>query len=122
MKPVQQDTIETIIKKTTRETIYEIRKEDSRQKKSRIFHNTKMLMENYIRIRDSVENGISSLKDMEQGIDFALDFDEKLDELFVDSIRRGKVRSTVMLAHIDRCMGLLKKEQEKRGWKKNTEP
>lgn len=111
---MQQDMLETIIKRTAKETIAEIRKADNKERRSKVFHNTKILMENYSRIKESVDSGISSLKDLENE-KMNIDIDEDMDELFVESIRRGKVRSAVIIAHIDRCLEMLKVEQDKKG-------
>ena len=81
--------------------------------RAKIFRNTKYLMENYERIKDSVEQGVSSVKDLEKQV-YNIDFDGGLDEIFVESIRRGKVRSTVMLAHIDKCLALLEQDQNRK--------
>ena len=56
-----------------------------------------------------MEEGIADASSMEEGPDIEYGY---LDELFIDSIRKGKFRSAIMLSHIDRCLQLLKAEEE----------
>lgn len=68
-------------------------------------------MENYNRICRSVQEGVSELSDVGDG--------EVLEELseediYINSIIRSKLRSIVMIAHIDKCLGLLEEEKNEK--------
>lgn len=65
-------------------------------------------MENYNRICQSVEEGISDISELETEEDIR-EFTE--DEIFIDSILKSKLRSVVMIAHIDKCLKLLENEE-----------
>ena len=102
--------MEEVAKMAAKEAVAELRREDERKRRSRIFQNTKALMENYNRIMLSVDEGISDLKELTddpiEGID-----DENV---FVESIIKSKARSLIMLAHIDKCLELLEREEYRR--------
>ena len=70
-------------------------------------------MENYKRICQSVEEGVAELTDMDNS--------EELEEfaegdILIDSILKSKLRSIIMIAHIDKCLRLLEDEE----YRKNT--
>lgn len=106
-------TAEQIAKMAASEAVKELKKVERREKKVRIFQNTKKLMENYNRICKSVEEGVSELSDMENA-DELEEFTEE--DIFINSILKSKLRSVVMIAHIDKCLSLLEDEE----YAKNT--
>lgn len=110
---MNQETATQIAKQAAQEAVKELKASIDREHRAKIFQNTKYLMENYSRIKDSVEQGVSSARELEPDT-YNIDFEGELDEIFVESIRRGKVRSVVMLAHIDKCLVLLQRDQERK--------
>lgn len=104
---------EEIAKMAAKEAVREHDRELQRVKRIKIFQNSKKLMENYNRICKSVEEGISDLADVAT--------DEELEtftseDIFINSILKSKLRSIVMIAHIDKCLKLLEDEE----YRKNT--
>lgn len=110
---MNQITAEEIVRKAALEAVKEYKKAERKEKKVRIFQNTKKLMENYNRICKSVEEGVAELSDMDNAEEME-DFTEE--DIFINSILKSKLRSVVMIAHIDKCLKLLEDEE----YEKNT--
>lgn len=110
---MNQINAEEIAKMAAKEAIKEHAKEIQKSKRIKVFQNTKKLMENYNRICQSVEEGVAELDDMDNGEELGEFTDE---DIFVRSILRSKLRSIVMIAHIDKCLQLLENEE----YRKNT--
>lgn len=105
MKP---EETETIAKMAALEAVKEYGRIIQKNKRVKIFQNTKKLMENYNRICQSVEEGVAELADM----DNCEDLEEFTDGyILIDSILKSKLRSIVMIAHIDKCLKLLENEE-----------
>lgn len=110
---MNQETAERIAKEAALEAVKEFKKSERKEKRVKIFQNTKKLMENYNRICRSVQEGISDLSDMDDS-DGLEGFTEE--DIFINSILKSKLRSVVMIAHIDKCLSLLEEEE----YSKNT--
>lgn len=110
---MNQETATKLAKQAAHEAVREFQREEFKKKRVKIFQNTKKLMENYNRIRKAVEEGISELADVpdEEEIDGV-----DQEDIVIESILKSKLRSIVMLAHIDKCLKLLEAEQ----YRKNT--
>lgn len=81
------------------------------EKKNGVFRNTKLLMENYNAFKFNVEKGISDSNQLDINL-----YDEiEEDALYVLSIRRSKLRSLIMVSHIDACLEKLKERQAQKG-------
>ena len=109
---MEPQNIEQIAKAAAYEAVKEHEKTLKKNKRVRIFQNTKKLMENYNRICKSVEEGISNISDMDNS-DELEEFTEE--DIFVNSILKSKLRSIVMIAHVDKCLSLLEAEEERKG-------
>lgn len=108
---MEAKSIEEIAKMAAKEAVTEMKKEERQKKKVKIFQNTKVLMENYNRMVQSVQEGVSDLSDLTE------DSVEGLEDganIFIESIVKSKLRSLVMLAHIDKCLKLLEDEEYRR--------
>ena len=97
---MQRSTAEEIAVEAAMEALNRHEKQVQRNKRVKIFQNTKKLMENYNRICQSVEEGISDISEVETE-----------EEILINSILKSKLRSIVMIAHIDKCLKLLENEQ-----------
>ena len=110
---MRSETAEQIARAAALEAVREFQKTERRKKKVKVFQNTKTLMENYNRICQSVDEGISELSEVPTEVDTSEFTDE---DIFINSILKSKLRSIVMLAHIDKCLKLLEDEM----YRKNT--
>lgn len=99
--------IEEFIKKAIDEAV----KDEKRKRKQQIRHNTQVLMESYIEMKKHIENAISEAEEME---DDAFQI-FKSENAHLESIRRSKLKTALMIANIDKAMEELKKEQEEIG-------
>ena len=107
--PVKQTVaLEEVARLAAREALKEHEKQLRREKRIKVFQNTKKLMENYNRICQSVEEGVAELSDMDNG-DELEEFTEE--DIFINSILKSKLRSIVMIGHIDKCLRLLEDEE-----------
>lgn len=109
---MESKEMEQMVKAAALEAVKEFQKSELKKKKVKIFQNTKKLMENYNRICQSVEEGIAELSEVP--VEDPEDFTEH--DIMIESILKSKLRSTVMLAHIDKCLKLLEAEE----YQKNT--
>lgn len=105
---MNKETAEQLARTAALEAVKEFEKSQKKNKRVKVFQNAKKLMENYNRICQSVQEGVSELSDVDDG--------EELEELsaediYINSIIKSKLRSIVMIAHIDKCLGLLEEEQ-----------
>lgn len=105
---MQRPTAEEIAVEAAMEALNRHEKQVQRNKRVKIFQNTKKLMENYNRICQSVEEGISDISEVETEEDIS-EYTEE--EILINSILKSKLRSIVMIAHIDKCLKLLENEQ-----------
>lgn len=107
-KVMNKITAEEVAKMAAKEAVNEFVLAQERAEKQRVFQNTKLLMENYNSIKAHVEDGIAETKDLEEDIDTS---GVDPDQLFIYSIKRSKLRSLVMIAHIEKCLELLEREE-----------
>ncbi|MCI6124636.1 MAG: helix-turn-helix domain containing protein [Enterocloster clostridioformis] len=109
VRPMKQtEALEEVARLAAREVLKEHERQTRREKKVKVFQNTKKLMENYNRICQSVEEGVAELSDMDNG-DELEEFTEE--DIFINSILKSKLRSIVMIGHIDKCLKLLEDEE-----------
>ncbi|MBE5984907.1 MAG: helix-turn-helix domain-containing protein [Paenibacillaceae bacterium] len=104
---MEKEAAELLVRTVALEAVREFEKSQKKNRKVKVFQNAKKLMENYNRICKSVQEGVSELSDVDDG--------EELEELsaediYINSIIKSKLRSIVMIAHIDKCLGLLEEE------------
>ena len=109
---MEKEAAELLVRTAALEAVREFEKSQKKNRKVKVFQNAKKLMENYNRICKSVQEGVSELSDVDDG--------EELEELsaediYINSIIKSKLRSIVMIAHIDKCLGLLEEEQNRKG-------
>ena len=106
-----KEVAEQLVRTAALEAVKEFEKSQKKNAKARVFQNARTLMENYNRICRSVQEGVSELSDVDDGEEL-----EKLsaEDIYINSIIKSKLRSIVMIAHIDKCLGLLKEEMSEK--------
>ena len=109
---MNKETAEQLAKTAAMEAVREFEKSQKKSRKVKVFQNAKKLMENYNRICKSVQEGVSELSDVDDGEEL-----EQLsaEDIYINSIIKSKLRSIVMIAHIDKCLGLLEEEMNQKG-------
>lgn len=110
---MNKETADQLARAAALETVKEFVKSQKKNRKVRVFQNAKKLMENYNRICQSVQEGVSELSDVDDGEEL-----EALpaEDIYINSIIKSKLRSIVMIAHIDKCLGLLEEEMIRKDW------
>ncbi len=104
---MEKEAAELLVRTAALEAVKIFEKSQKKNNRAKVFQNAKTLMENYNRICQSVQEGVAELSDVDDG--------EELEELsaediYINSIIKSKLRSIVMIAHIDKCLGLLEEE------------
>ncbi|WP_367567763.1 helix-turn-helix domain-containing protein [Lacrimispora sp.] len=113
MTVLEKEAAEILVRTAALEAVREFEKSQRKNRRVKVFQNAKKLMENYNRICQSVQEGVSEISDM----DCAEELEEFSEEdIYINSIVKSKLRSIIMLAHIDKCLGLLETEE----YRKNT--
>lgn len=79
--------------------------------RKRILYNTRILMEQYKEMRKHVEEAVSEVEELE-GSEFAA---LKSEYTYLESVRRSKTKTALMIANIDKAMEELRKEYEEKG-------
>ena len=110
---MNKETADQLARAAALETVKEFEKSQKKNRKVRVFQNAKKLMENYNRICQSVQEGVPELSDVDDGEEL-----EALpaEDIYINSIIKSKLRSIVMIAHIDKCLGLLEEEMIRKDW------
>lgn len=101
----QQKFIQKVIQ-TAMETERQIQR-------NQILHNTRILMEQYIEMRKHCEYAVSESDDLDS-VEFAI-FKSDNENTYLESVRRSKLKTAMMLTNIDRAMDEIKEEYEKKG-------
>lgn len=107
---MNKQTADDMIEKAVKKAIKEYSKEQKSERKKKALHNTKLLLKNYRKIQQSIEEAVSEIKQLEQNY-IVLD---DSDELYIESIRRSKLKSLIVIAHIDKALELVKKEYKQK--------
>lgn len=108
---MNQVTADDLINKAVKIAIREYSKEQKRERSKKALHNTKMLLKNYDKIKSSVEEAISEANQLEQD---SLGYDDD-EEVYINSIRRSKLKSLIVIAHIDKALAVIDEECTKKG-------
>ena len=105
------ETTEEIILKAVKTAIKEYDKGKADQKKRRALHNTKILLKNYEKIKSSINEAISEASQLEEQT-FAYSDNE---DVYINSIRKSKLKSLIVVAHIDRALEVTSEEYRAKG-------
>jgi hypothetical protein len=107
---MNQATADELISKAVKTAIKEYNKEQKAEKKRKALHNTKMLLKNYDKIKNSIEEAISEANQLDQDT-ISYNDDE---EVYINSIRRSKLKSLIVISHIDRALELARIEYKQK--------
>lgn len=108
---MNQQTADELIEKAVKSAIKEYSKEQKAEKKRKALHNTKLLLKNYRKIQQSIEEGVFEVMQLEKEYIVLND----TDELYIESIKRSKLRSLIVIAHIDKALVMTQEECNKKG-------
>ena len=108
---MNQQTADEIASMAAKKALEEFKAENKKQNRYNIKRRTRKLMANYNAIKKHVDDGVSEVLKAE--IDFTQD-ELSEDDLYIASIRRSRIRSLIMVAHIEKCLTLLEQDQERK--------
>jgi len=108
---LNQQTADDLISKAVRTAIREYSKEQKIIRRNRALHNTKMLLKNYEKIKSSVEGAISEANQLEQD---SFDCTDN-EEVYINSIRRSKLKSLIVITHIENALDTIKNQYKTKG-------
>lgn len=103
--------VSEMMKEAAKQAIKEYEREKKQEGKKKVFHNTKLLLAHYNGFKNHVENAIDDVNKLEIDLIDIDDLDR--DELYILSIKRSKVKTLIMLAHMDMALESLRKKQHK---------
>lgn len=109
---MEKEAAELLVRTAALEAVKIFEKSQKKNNRAKVFQNAKKLMENYNRICQSVREGVSELSDVDDGADLE---ELSAEDIYINSIIKSKLRSIVMIAHIDKCLGLLEEEMIRKG-------
>lgn len=72
------------------------------------FHNTELLLKNYLGLMEHYQNAVDSFSETHEGAELFNLENVDMDDIIIQSIRRSKIRTKVMINQIDTCMELLR--------------
>lgn len=105
-----EEDLSSMVKRATREAIREMRKEEAKEKKKNIYHDTYRLMRCY---RDAVFHTENAISEGEQ-----LELDEMTEEqreTYLQCVRRTKFKTFMITANIDKAMDEIARRRAKAG-------
>lgn len=101
----QEEAFVKKIIQTAMETERQIRRQQ-------VLHNTRVLMESYIEMKKHIENAVSEVEQLEKEEYTTF---KKDGSTHLESVRRSKMKTALMIANIDRAMEDLRKEYDTKG-------
>lgn len=85
----------------------------AKQERQKVLYNTRMLMEGYREMQEHLKIAISEVEELEEDEYSIL----RGENSHLESVRRSKLQTAMMIANIDRAMEQLKKELTEKGQK-----
>lgn len=101
-----------VIKKAVTEAIKEFDIKRQEDAKSKVLHNTKLLLSNYNSLAKHYKKAVDNLDyiDLDEVDENSCESIESTDKLFILSIRRSKFRTMIMVSHIKAALASLREE------------
>jgi len=101
-----------VIKRAVTEAIKEFDIKKREESKTKILHNTKLLLSNYNNLSKHYEEAVDNLDyiELDEADENSCESIESNDKLFILSIRRSKFRTMIMVSHIQTALKVLKED------------
>jgi uncharacterized protein YjcR len=91
-----------VSKEVVKEVINELKEQERNASKHKVFRNTELLMKNYTVLKQHSDNAVYSLDQVVKDIE-----PMTYEKLYIDAILKSKIRTTVMVQHIDMALDIL---------------
>jgi hypothetical protein len=111
VKKDNQSKLEKIANLAAEQAVKKYHDQEKEKKKDYRFRNTRLLLKNYNLFRDHLKNAKSNIKEVNDVIDIK-SYDE--DELYINSIRKSKLKTLIILSHIEVALEQLKWNMEEK--------
>ncbi|WP_443660665.1 hypothetical protein [Clostridium algidicarnis] len=99
--------IDELISRVTKEAIKEYDKEQRYKQKKNVYHNTRLLLKHYKDLKEHSEKAKFYIESED------IEEENEEDRAYILSIRRSKLRTIIMVSHIDMAMDTLKDKEYK---------
>lgn len=106
--------INEISKTAAREALREFKEEERQRVKRTRYHNTELLLKNYLSLLDHYENSKDRASDI-------MDLDDDMDEVIVKAIKRSRIRTAIMITQVESCLKILKLRMSAKGQQEKYE-
>lgn len=110
----EKANIDEIINRAIKIAIREYDREIKAENRKKVLHNTKLLMKHYNDLKSHIDNAISDIHEIDQSVLESIGYYED-DELFILSIKKSKIKTLIMVSHIDVALDILYKNEMKNG-------
>ncbi len=104
----QDNEMQSMLQQVAVLAVKEYEKQQAKKKTKEIMHNTFALMENYVPLKSFITNAVSDQAQIDRTKRFE-------NNEYLKSIRKSRVKTMLMIAHIDCAIAELKKEAFKNG-------
>jgi len=101
--------VQEIAKTAAREALTDFKEAERQRNKRTRYHNTELLLKNYLNLLDHYENSKDRASDI-----FKLE-DLEADEVIISAIKRSRMRTLTILAHVEYCLDTLKDRMTNKG-------
>lgn len=110
------ENIEEIVRETVVTTIKEYEKKINEHNRRKILYNTKLLLKNYNELKNHALNAVYKNIECEE-LDKAQGEEASYsdDEILIESIKKSKARTLIMIAHIDVALERVKIKYKNKG-------
>lgn len=100
--------VQEIARAAAKEALKEHKEEERQRVKRTRYHNTELLLKNYLSLLDHYENSKDKASDI-------MELDDEMDEVIVKAIKRSRIRTAIMITQIETCLGILKLRMSVKG-------
>lgn len=102
--------INDLIDQSTYRAIKLYAKEQAMTQSKSVLHNTKLLLRHYNDLQEHALKAVGTINEL--NFDITIDEMDK-DDLYILSIKKSKVKTLIMIAHVDAALASLKQKQAK---------
>lgn len=105
-----------LLKESALEALREFKKEERDKVRRGRLRNTRLLMDNYLEFIEHYDNIKSSTSELCEEFENDISFDDAdMGDIIINSIKRTKMRTRVMIRHIETTVGMLKDDMIAKG-------
>lgn len=110
---MEEEKIVEVVQAAVRMVMQEQEATKKKQERQKVLYNTRMLMEGYREMQQHLKNAISEVQELEEDEYSVL----RGENTHLESVRRSKMQTAMMIANIDRAMEQMEKELDEKGQK-----